>query len=155
VLIRSCEPVSGHALITQRRAGIEGPLSLTGPGKIGAALALGSANSGQPLFDASGPLTVLDAPVPARWLAGPRVGIGYASPEHQSVAWRFALADSSWVSQRKTLKLVGAESREHGAQLADDCCAPDLVVRREPSSRSVVVRREPSSRSVRTRSKRS
>ena len=31
VLIRSCEPVSGHALIKARRGGIEGPAALTGP----------------------------------------------------------------------------------------------------------------------------
>jgi DNA-3-methyladenine glycosylase len=104
VLIRACEPVSGHALIAQRRAGITGPLALNGPGKVGAALALDASCSGLAVFDPNGPLTVLDAPAPARWLVGPRVGIGYATPEHQLLAWRFALEDSLWVSHRKTLQ---------------------------------------------------
>jgi DNA-3-methyladenine glycosylase len=46
VLIRACEPVSGHALIAQRRTGITGPLALNGPGKVGAALALDASCSG-------------------------------------------------------------------------------------------------------------
>ena len=104
VLIRSCEPVAGHALITERRGGLEGPQLLTGPGKVGQALGLTSGCSGQPLFDRSD-VYVLDAPTPVRWLAGPRVGIGYATPEHQRAPWRFALAESPWVSQRKTLAL--------------------------------------------------
>ncbi|MET0387282.1 MAG: DNA-3-methyladenine glycosylase [Polyangiales bacterium] len=102
ILIRSCEPVSGHALIHTRRGGIEGPNALTGPGKVGAALGLTTAFSGTPLFDPEG-LHLLDAPLPERWLVGPRVGIGYATPAHQQAPWRFALADSAWVTQRKTL----------------------------------------------------
>ena len=102
VLVRACEPVAGQALIRARRGGIEGPGALTGPGKVGAALGLTTADSGRSLFDGSG-LGVLDAQLPERWLAGPRVGIGYASAAHQRAAWRFALADSACVSQRKTL----------------------------------------------------
>jgi DNA-3-methyladenine glycosylase len=102
VLIRACEPVAGHALIRERRGGLEGPQQLTGPGKVGAALGLTLGCSGQALFD-RGDLYVLDAPALERWLVGPRVGISYATPEHQSAPWRFALADSLWVSQRKTL----------------------------------------------------
>jgi DNA-3-methyladenine glycosylase len=104
VLIRSCEPVSGHASIAQRRAGITGPAALNGPGKVGAALALDASCSGLPLFEPHGALTVLDAPAPSHWLVGPRVGIGYATPEHQRLPWRFALAGSLWVSHRKTLQ---------------------------------------------------
>lgn len=102
VLIRACEPVAGHALIRARRGGGEGPSALNGPGKVGAALALTTASSGQPLFE-GGDLFVLDAPAPEHFLVGPRVGIGYASDAHQRAPWRFALADSAWVSQRKTL----------------------------------------------------
>jgi DNA-3-methyladenine glycosylase len=102
VLIRACEPVAGHALIRARRSGVDGPGALNGPGKVGAALALTTAASGQPLFD-RGDLYVLDAAAPERFLIGPRVGIGYASEAHQRAPWRFALADSAWVSQRKTL----------------------------------------------------
>jgi DNA-3-methyladenine glycosylase len=102
VLIRSCEPVAGHALIESRRGGLSGPVALTGPGKVGAALGLDASCSGQPLFRKRG-LRILDAPPPAAILTGPRVGIGYASQEHQRAPWRFALAGSEWVTQRKGL----------------------------------------------------
>ncbi|HEY2733355.1 MAG TPA: DNA-3-methyladenine glycosylase [Polyangiales bacterium] len=105
VLIRSCEPVSGHALIKQRRGGLEGPVALTGPGKVGAALALDASCSGQALFHRRG-LRLLDAQPPAAILVGPRVGIGYATEEHQRAPWRFAIADSPWVSQPKGLSLL-------------------------------------------------
>jgi DNA-3-methyladenine glycosylase len=102
VLIRACELVAGHETVQARREGISGPSALTGPGKVGAALALTLQNSGASLCDGSD-LYLLDAPRPARILHGPRVGIGYASPAHQRAPWRFALADSAWVSHRKTL----------------------------------------------------
>jgi DNA-3-methyladenine glycosylase len=38
VLIRSCEPIAGHRTIRRRRGGKEGPVLLTGPGKVGQAL---------------------------------------------------------------------------------------------------------------------
>ncbi|HEX4352264.1 MAG TPA: DNA-3-methyladenine glycosylase, partial [Polyangiales bacterium] len=104
ILIRSCEPVSGHALIKARRGGLEGPIALTGPGKVAAALAVDGSCSGQALFRKRG-LRLLDAPPPAAILVGPRVGIGYASEEHQRAPWRFAIADSPWVSSRKGLSL--------------------------------------------------
>ena len=40
VLIRACEPISGLAQITARRGGKRGPALLTGPGKVGQALAI-------------------------------------------------------------------------------------------------------------------
>jgi DNA-3-methyladenine glycosylase len=107
VLIRACEPVSGHARIATRRGGLTGPVSLTGPGKVGAALGLDASYSGSPLFRRTG-LHVLDAPAVPAILMGPRVGIGYASEAHQSAPWRFALANSPWVSQPRTL--AAAES---------------------------------------------
>jgi len=105
VLIRSCEAVAGLDVIRQRRGGIDGPNALTGPGKVGAALGLSIRDSGASLLDRHA-LHLLDAPQPQRILAGPRVGISYAKPEHQRAAWRFALADSAWVTQRKTLSPV-------------------------------------------------
>jgi DNA-3-methyladenine glycosylase len=102
VLIRSCEPVEGHRIIARRRNGIEGPNSLTGPGKVAAALGLTTAHSGRSLLDADG-MHLLDAIETRTIIAGPRVGIAYATPEHQQVPWRFALADSEWVSHRKLL----------------------------------------------------
>jgi DNA-3-methyladenine glycosylase len=102
VLIRACEPVAGLELIAARRGGLSGPNLLNGPGKVGAALALDPSRSGRPVFGRA-ELSVLDAPEPAGVLVGPRVGIGYATPEHQRLAWRYAIADSPWVSQRATL----------------------------------------------------
>jgi DNA-3-methyladenine glycosylase len=103
VLIRACELLSGHEIVKRRRNGIVGPNALTGPGKVGAALGLTLRETGSYLCDRRD-LYVLDAPLPERILSGPRVGIGYASAEHQAARWRFALADSAWVSQRKTLQ---------------------------------------------------
>lgn len=42
VLIRSCEPIAGHRTIRRRRGGKDGPVLLTGPGKVGQALGLDS-----------------------------------------------------------------------------------------------------------------
>jgi DNA-3-methyladenine glycosylase len=117
VLIRACELVSGDELVRQRREGIIGPNALTGPGKVGAALGLTLQSSGSSLCDARD-LYLVDAPRPAGILCGPRVGIGYASPAHQSAAWRFALADSAWVSHRKTLLPMGAAQEKRGARSA-------------------------------------
>jgi DNA-3-methyladenine glycosylase len=103
VLIRSCEPVAGLKQIEMRRGGLSGPVALTGPGKVGAALALDASFSGRPLFQRKG-LHLLDAPPATSILVGPRVGIGYATPADQLLPWRFALADSAWVSQRKALR---------------------------------------------------
>jgi DNA-3-methyladenine glycosylase len=106
VLIRACQLVSGHEVVAERREGITGPSALTGPGKVGAALGLTLLSSGRSLCDEDSELYLLDAPQPARILHGPRVGIGYASLVHQRAPWRFALADSAWVSHRKTLTPV-------------------------------------------------
>ena len=100
VLIRSCEPVTGHRIIARRRNGVEGPDALTGPGKVAAALGLTTAHSGRSLLDAAG-MHVIDGGETRAIIAGPRVGIAYATPEHQRLPWRFALADSEWVSHRK------------------------------------------------------
>ncbi|HET8939467.1 MAG TPA: DNA-3-methyladenine glycosylase [Polyangiales bacterium] len=116
VLIRACELVSGHELVRERREGITGPNALTGPGKVGAALGLTLQSSGSSLCDARD-VYLLDAPRPAQILSGPRVGIGYASPTHQRAAWRFALADSAWVSHRKTLvPMRAAAQAKRGAR---------------------------------------
>lgn len=102
VLIRACEPVSGLAAVRRRRGQREGVTLLDGPGKVGAALGLDATWSGHPLFEPGG-LEVLNGPAPAAILTGPRIGIGYASPEHVAAPWRFAVADSVWVSHRKGL----------------------------------------------------
>ncbi len=103
VLIRACEPVRGLDTIRARRGGKEGPVLLTGPGKVGAALGLDTSWSGHPLFSRGG--LELHEGEPAREvLVGPRVGVDYAEPEHRDAPWRFAAAGCRWVSQRRTLR---------------------------------------------------
>lgn len=102
VLIRACEPVQGHAVVLARRS-IEGPRSLDGPGKVGAALALGPSHSGSPLFG-GGPIELHDAPRVAAILRGPRVGIDFANARDRRAPYRLAVAGSEWVSHRQALK---------------------------------------------------
>ncbi|KAM7524608.1 hypothetical protein LguiA_014510 [Lonicera macranthoides] len=97
VLIRSCAPVSGLETVQQRRGlKTEKPVLLTGPGKVGQALGISTGWSNHPLFTPGG-LELLDGPEPENILVGPRVGIEYASPEHVSALWRFAIAGTPWV----------------------------------------------------------
>ncbi|KAL1818100.1 hypothetical protein ACET3Z_020674 [Daucus carota] len=101
VLIRSCAPVSGLETIQQRRGlKTDKPVLLTGPGKIGQALAISTEWSSHPLFEPGG-LEVLDGPEPEEILIGPRVGIDYALPEHVNALWRFAIAGTLWISAPK------------------------------------------------------
>lgn len=103
VLIRACEPVAGLDAIVRRRGGGAGPALLSGPGKVGVALDLDTGWSGHPLHR-SGGLSVLAGSTPERTLAGPRVGIDFASAADRARAWRFAVGDSAWVSQRRGLE---------------------------------------------------
>jgi DNA-3-methyladenine glycosylase len=103
VLIRACEPVSGTARIAERRGSIRGPAALTGPGKVAAALGLDTSFSGKPLFKPRG-LRVLEGAPPKGVLVAPRVGIAYATKEHQTALWRFAAADTDYVTARKLLR---------------------------------------------------
>jgi len=107
VLVRSCEPVAGIASIAARRGALTGPVALTGPGKVGAALGLDKSFSGHALFRRRG-LRVLDGDPPPGVLVAPRVGIGYATPEHQAALWRFASAGTQYVSERKALRPKGS-----------------------------------------------
>lgn len=102
VLVRACEPVKGLATIADRRGGKEGPVLLTGPGKIGQALALDTSWSHHRLYRAGG-LSLHDAPPPNAILTGTRIGIDYAEPEHRELPWRFAEADTPWVTHRAKL----------------------------------------------------
>lgn len=103
VLIRSCEPLAGLARIRRRRGSRTGPALLTGPGKLGAALALDTRWCHAPLYTPGG-LEVRAGDAPAAIVAGPRVGVDYAEPAHRAAPWRFAIADSAWVSHRGALK---------------------------------------------------
>ena len=105
VLIRACEPVSGHELILERRkSAVMKPVLLTGPGKVAAALALDITHSNLPLFRPRGQLSVREGDAPSGIVRGPRVGIGYATPEHQAAPWRLAVANNLWVSARRDLR---------------------------------------------------
>ncbi|XP_047960090.1 DNA-3-methyladenine glycosylase [Salvia hispanica] len=101
VLIRSCAPVSGLETI-QKRRGLksEKPVLLAGPGKVGQALGITTEWSNHHLF-APGGLELLDGPEPENILVGPRVGIEYATAEHVTALWRFAIAGSPWISAPK------------------------------------------------------
>jgi DNA-3-methyladenine glycosylase len=103
VLVRAAEPVEGLALVRERRGGLEGPTLLTGPGKIGQALALDTSLSGVRL---AGPLAVYARREVPALLAGPRVGIDYATPADRAAPWRLAMAGTRWVSQRARLTPV-------------------------------------------------
>ena len=103
VLIRSCEIVQGESIVRKRRGDKEGPVLLTGPGKVGQALALDTNWSRHPLYQEKG-LELHDAASVNRYLKGPRVGIDYAKAKDVKAPWRFALADTAWVSQIKSLK---------------------------------------------------
>lgn len=102
VLIRGADVLAGEATVLARRGGM---LDLAGPGKVGAALALDPSWSHHDL-GAPGGLELRPGPAPARVLAGPRVGIGYASAEDQAAPWRLANAESRQVSQRRSLRDV-------------------------------------------------
>lgn len=103
VLIRACEPVAGLEAIVRRRGGRTGTVLLSGPGKVGAALELDTDWSGHPLFE-SGGLCLLAGDPPTGVLAGPRVGIDFATPADRARPWRFAVAESPWVSRRRGLE---------------------------------------------------
>ncbi|MEM9070713.1 MAG: DNA-3-methyladenine glycosylase [Myxococcota bacterium] len=111
VLIRACEPVAGLPLIRRRRGGKEGPVLLTGPGKVGAALALDTSWSGHRLY-AAGEVEVHQGAAPDRIRVGPRVGIDYAAEADRNLPWRFAAADSRWVSHPTTLSPPTARQRK-------------------------------------------
>ena len=102
VLVRSVEPLGGDATWQARRGGRSGPVALTGPGKVGAALGLDVSWSGHALH-APGGLELHAGERPERVRVGPRVGIDYAKAVDRRRAWRFALGDSVWVSVPKTL----------------------------------------------------
>ena len=103
VLIRACEPLQGLATIRERRGGLEGPVLLTGPGKVAQALGLDRTFNDHLLHEPGGLELRAGAP-PAAILAGPRVGINFATLEARSALLRFAVADSPWVSHRRKLQ---------------------------------------------------
>jgi len=106
LLVRACEPVAGLKIIRERRGGRKGPSLLDGPGKVGQALALDTSWSHHDVA-APGGLELWSADPPRGLLVGERIGIDYAQPEHRALPWRFAEADTPWVSHRKRLRPAG------------------------------------------------
>lgn len=102
ILIRACEPIAGTSVVQRRRGGKEGPVLLTGPGKVAAALAVDRRFNDHPLFEPGG-LEVLDAPEVDQILSGPRVGIDFASPADRAAPLRFAVAGTSWITAARGL----------------------------------------------------
>ncbi len=103
VLVRAAEPVAGLAEVRARRGGKDGPVLLTGPGKVGAALALATEHSGSPLCG-GGVIDLCEGPDVGEILVGPRVGIEFASAAARRAPLRFAVAGSEWVSHRQGLR---------------------------------------------------
>ncbi len=102
VLIRSVEILAGHDRVAARRGGRTGAGVAAGPGKVGQAFGLDRTWSGHALFE-SGGLELLEGQPAGDMLRGPRVGIGYAEPADQAALWRFALAGTRAVSEKKSL----------------------------------------------------
>lgn len=128
VLIRAVEPIVGieamrassvvRALARRARRktnapgrGVPGPhhsgvgripdhALASGPGRLCAAFEIDRAFSGLDLCAAEGELGLLGGtpPDPASIRRTARVGVGYASPPWDQIAWRFLLADSASVS---------------------------------------------------------
>ena len=109
ILIRSCEPVAGLDRVRQRRGGLEGPALLTGPGKVAQALGVDLTFTNHLLYVAGG-LELLEGVPAAGCLCGPRVGVDFAREPDRTRPWRFALAGSLWVSQRRSLAAPPAAS---------------------------------------------
>jgi hypothetical protein len=134
VLIRACEPVEGIEHIVQRRGGKTGPVTLTGPGKVASALALNTSHCNHPLFEPGG-VEILDAPAPNRFLIGPRVGIDYAESGHRAAPWRLAVADSAWVTERRTLVLWNESAARYLARERDTASRQAEPPTSKPSKR--------------------
>ena len=106
VLIRGGEVVAGlDTVLDRRKAAKATPQLCAGPGKMAQALGLDGTFDGHDLL-ASGGLELREGPPPLKILAGPRLGIGFATAEDQVRPWRFADGDSRAVLHRKFLHLL-------------------------------------------------
>ena len=104
VLIRGAEVASGlETVLARRHAAAASPRLCAGPGKVAQALGLDRSFDGHDLL-APGGLELRPGTPPARLLAGPRIGIGYAALGDQARPWRFADGDSPAVLHRKLLE---------------------------------------------------
>jgi len=103
VLIRGAEVVAGmDSVLIRRKVAKATPLLCAGPGKVAQALGLDRAFDGHDLLSPGG-LELRPGTPPALILAGPRLGIGFATPEDQARPWRFADGGSSAVLKKREL----------------------------------------------------
>jgi DNA-3-methyladenine glycosylase len=106
VLIRACEPLEGLELVQARRGKARGVALTTGPGRVTKALGVDTTFSGAPLYVPGG-LEVHRGRTPVgAVLAGPRIGIDYASPRDRKAPYRLAVAESAYVLKKTALKRV-------------------------------------------------
>jgi DNA-3-methyladenine glycosylase len=105
-LIRGAEVLGGLERVLERRQAANlTPRLCAGPGKVAQALALDGTFDGHDLFRPGG-LELREGLTPGQVLAGPRLGIGFATLEDQARPWRFADGDSLAVLQRKDLRPI-------------------------------------------------
>jgi DNA-3-methyladenine glycosylase len=103
VLIRGAEVVGGlEVVLARRKAAKPSPMLCAGPGKVAQALGLDQTFDGHDLL-APEELVLCSGTPPAQVVAGPRLGIGFATSVDQARPWRFADGDSSAVCQRRLL----------------------------------------------------
>jgi DNA-3-methyladenine glycosylase len=103
VLIRGAEVVAGlDTVLARRNAARATPLLCAGPGKVAQALGLDKTFDGHDLLSPGG-LELRPGAPPASLLAGPRLGIAFATPEDQARPWRFADGGSSAVLKKREL----------------------------------------------------
>ena len=106
VLIRGAEVLVGlDCVLVRRMTAKSSPQLCAGPGKVAQALGLDRTFDGHDLL-APGGLELREGSSPREVLAGPRLGIGFATAEDQARPWRFADAASGAVLQRKALRLL-------------------------------------------------
>jgi DNA-3-methyladenine glycosylase len=94
VLLRALEPVSGLAVMRERRGMVADRQLCSGPGKLCQALAITRGQDGRPMRS-SGAMVVAGGEPPSAILATPRIGITKAAE------WplRFVVDGSPWVSR--------------------------------------------------------
>ena len=103
VLIRGAEVITGlDTVLARRKASVATPGLCAGPAKVAQALGLDGAFDGHDLLAPGGLELRPGAPL-ERILAGPRLGIGFATPADQARPWRFADAASGAVLKPREL----------------------------------------------------
>ena len=104
VLLRAADPIEGLATLQANRGrAVTGPELLAGPGRLAAGLGIDGTWNHHPVYVRGG-LEILPGAPPPALLSGPRIGIDYARAEDREAPYRFALAGSRFVTQRRGLR---------------------------------------------------